>query len=281
MKTALITGATSGIGKITAREIAQQGYKTILHGRNEEKAKKCVEELKNITGNNEISYVIADFAELDSTRKMCEILNSSISSLHLLVNNAGGVYYQRELTKEGFEKTLVNNHLSPFLLTYSLLDKIIDSAPARIVNVASGAHFSGRWNPNDIHLEKKYQVFWAYGNTKLYNILFTRYLAREIKSKNVTVNCLHPGIVRTKIGNKNTPGILGLGWNLLAFLRGISEEKGAETSIYLATSPEVEHITGEYFDKCKIAPSSNISNNFEAAELLWKMSMEMTTKHYK
>lgn len=276
MKTVFITGATSGIGKVTAIELAKEGYHLVIHGRTEEKTIRCAEEIKALTQNPNIDSIWADLTDIDAVKKMSDDLNKRIQDLHILINNAGCVYYQRELTKEGFEKTMVNNHLSHFIITNVLLDKIVASGPARIINVSSGAHFSGRWNPDDIHMSKKYRVFWAYGNTKLYNILFTKYLAEQLKSTRVTANCLHPGVVKTRIGNKNTPDMLGIAWNLLTFFRGISETDGAKTTLYLATSPEVENISGKYFDKCKEAASSEISNNFEAAKQLWMMSKEMS-----
>lgn len=186
-----------------------------------------------------------------------------------------GVKGMEELGTTGYEKTLVTNHLSHFLITNLLLDKIKKSSPARIINVSSDSHLGGKWNPEDIHLTKKYKVLWAYGNSKLYNVLFTKYLANLLKDTRVTVNCLHPRVVQTKIGTKNTNLVGGVFWNLYAAIVGISEEKGAQTTIYLATSPEVEQVTGKYFVKCKETPSSPISNDPKVAEDLWNMSMKM------
>ncbi len=275
MKTALITGATAGIGKVTARALAKQNYQVVIVGRNKEKAEQCVEEIKKESANPHIEYLLGDLSVMNDARRIGKEFNDKYEHLHLLINNAGGVYQQRELTEEGFEKTLTTNHLSHFIITNILLDKIKNSAPARIVNVSSMSHYEGRWNPEDIHLAKKYFVMWAYGNSKLYNVLFTKYLAEQLKNSNITVNSLHPGVVKTQIGNKNTKWWGGFAWKLFTVFKGISEEEGAKTTLYLATSPEVENITGKYFDKCKEKEPSKIANDSKAAEELWKMSLEM------
>jgi NAD(P)-dependent dehydrogenase (short-subunit alcohol dehydrogenase family) len=275
MKTALITGATAGIGKVTAMALARLNYQIVIVGRNAEKTQQCVEEIKKETANPHIHYLLGDLSNLDDARRIAQEFDQQYENLHLLINNAGCVYYKRQETKEGYEKTLVTNHLSHFLITNLLLDKIKKSSPARIINVSSDSHLGGKWNPDDIHLTKKYKVLWAYGNSKLYNVLFTRYLANQLKDAGVTVNCLHPGVVQTKIGTKNTNLVGGVFWNLYAAIFGISEEKGAQTTIYLATSPEVDRVTGKYFVKCKEAPSSPISNDPKVAEDLWKLSKKM------
>ncbi len=276
MKTVLITGATAGIGKVTARTLAKQNYRIVIVGRNKEKTAQCVEEIKTESANPHIHCLVGDLSVLDDARRIAKEFNEQYEDLHLLINNAGGVYEKRQLTVEGFEKTMATNHLSHFIITNMLLDKIKKSAPARIINVSSGSHFNGRWNPDDIHMSKRYRTMWAYGNSKLYNVLFTKYLAEHLKNDKVTVNCLHPGVVRTNIGNKNTGLLIKIFWKTFSGIRGISEEAGAKTTLYLVTSPEVENITGKYFDKCKEVPSSKISNDFNAAETLWKMSKEMT-----
>lgn len=275
MKTVLITGGTAGIGKVTATTLAQQNYHVVIVGRNAEKTAAVVEEIKTNTNNPNIEYLLGDLSIMEDARKIGREFNEKFEHLHILINNAGGVYQKRELTDEGYEKTFATNHLSHFILTNLLLDKIKKSAPARIINVSSMSHYQGRWNPEDIHLEKKYFVMWAYSNSKLYNVLFTKYLAELLKNDGVTVNALHPGVVKTKIGGKNTQWWGAAAWNLLTFFKGISEEEGAKTSLYLATSPEVENITGKYFDKCKEKEPSAIANDRKAAEELWKLSLQI------
>jgi len=274
-KTALITGATAGIGKVTAKKLAFKNYKIVIVGRNKEKTEECVAEIKRDTTNPHIEYLLGDLSVMDDARRVANEFNDKYEHLHLLINNAGGVYQSRELTSEGFEKTMATNHLSHFILTNILLDKIKKSGPARIVNVSSMSHYQGRWNPKDINMAKKYFVLWAYGNSKLYNVLFTKQLAKDLKDSNITANCLHPGVVKTKIGSKNTKWWGAAAWSLLTAFKGISEEEGAKTSLYLATSPEVEGVNGKYFDKCKEKQSSDISNDPKVAEELWKMSLEM------
>lgn len=275
-KTALITGATAGIGKVTAKKLAFKNYKIVIVGRNKEKTEECVAEIKRATSNPHIEYLLGDLSVMDDARRIGNEFNAKYEDLHLLINNAGGVYQSREETVEGFEKTMATNHLSHFILTNILLDKIKKSAPARIVNVSSMSHYQGKWNPADIHMQKKYFVMWAYSNSKLYNVLFTKYLANQLKDSNVTVNCLHPGVVKTKIGSKNTKWWGAAAWNLLTIFKGISEEEGAKTTLYLATSPEVEGVTGKYFDKSKEKEPSEIAKDPKAAEELWKMSLEMS-----
>lgn len=274
-KTALITGATSGIGKVTAKKLAFKNYKIVIVGRNKEKTEECVAEIKRDTSNPYVEYLLGDLSVMDDARRIAKEFDDKYEHLHLLINNAGCVYYKRQETVEGFEKTMATNHLSHFIITNMLLDKIKKSTPARIVVVSSDSHLPGRWNPEDIHMTQKYKVLWAYENSKLYNVLFTKYLAEQLKNDQVTVNCLHPGVVQTKIGGKNTNLVGGIFWNLYSKIWGISEEKGALTSLYLATSPEVENVTGKYFAKSKEAPSSKISNDYGIAEKLWKMSLEM------
>jgi NAD(P)-dependent dehydrogenase (short-subunit alcohol dehydrogenase family) len=275
-KTALITGATAGIGKVTAKKLAFKNYKIVIVGRNQEKTEECVAEIKRATSNPHIEYLLGDLSVMNDARRIGNEFNAKYEDLHLLINNAGGVYQTREETAEGFEKTMATNHLSHFIMTNILLEKIKKSAPGRIVNVSSMSHYQGRWNPDDINMQKKYFVMWAYSNSKLYNVLFTKYLAEQLKDSKVTVNCLHPGVVKTKIGSKNTKWWGAAAWNLLTALKGISEDEGAKTSLYLASSPEVEGITGKYFDKCKEKEPSEIAKDPKAAEELWKMSLEMS-----
>jgi len=275
MKTVLITGGTAGIGKVTATTLAKQNYHVVIVGRNAEKTAAVVEEIKSETANQHVEYLLGDLSVMEDARKVGNEFNAKYEHLHILINNAGGVFQKRELTAEGYEKTFATNHLSHFILTHLLLDKIKKSAPARIINVSSMSHYQGRWNPDDIHLEKKYFVMWAYSNSKLYNVLFTKYLAEQLKNDGVTVNALHPGVVKTKIGGKNTKWWGEAMWNLFTLFKGISEEDGAKTSLYLATSSEVENITGKYFDKCKEKEPAAIANDKKAAEELWKLSLQL------
>lgn len=274
-KTALITGATAGIGKVTAKKLAFKNYKIVIVGRNKEKTEECVAEIKRDSSNPHIEYLLGDLSIMDDARRIGNEFNEKYEHLHLLINNAGGVYQTRELTEEGYEKTMATNHLSHFILTNILLEKIKRSSPARIINVSSMSHYQGRWNPEDIHHAKKYFVMWAYSNSKLYNVLFTKHLAHLLEGTNVTVNCLHPGVVKTKIGSKNTKWWGAAAWNMLTLFKGISEEDGAKTTLYLATSEDVNNVTGKYFDKCKEKDPSEISKDPKAAEELWKVSLEM------
>jgi len=276
MKTVFITGATAGIGKVTARELARQDFHVIIHGRDAKKTQDCVEELKKETRNTKIDFLVGDLSNLEDARRIAKEYKERFTALDILINNAGGVYQKRELTPEGYEKTLVTNHLSHFIITNQLLDLLKRSAPSRIINVASISHFQGKWNPGDINFSKGYGVLKAYSNSKLYNVLFTKYLSELVKQDGITVNCLHPGVVKTKIGHKNTSWLGGILWGSFTTFKGISEEEGAKTTLFLATSPEGGKITGKYFDKSKEVSSSQISNDKKVAEDLWNLSKQMT-----
>lgn len=257
-KVIFITGATGGIGKITARELAKQGHTVVIHGRNSEKTKAVCEEIKAETGNPNIDFLVADLFLLSEVRKLADDFKQKYDRLDVLINNAGGVFgKERQLTKEAFEQTFALNLFSPFLLTHLLLDLLAKSPEARIVEVASAAYkYGGQPDYDDFQLEKSYEVMRAYGLAKLYVIWNTRHLAKLLKEKglnNITVNALHPGSIATNFGQTADKGWLyNFAFQLTRpFL--LTPEKGAETSVYLATSDEVKNVSGQYFEKKKIA----------------------------
>jgi NAD(P)-dependent dehydrogenase (short-subunit alcohol dehydrogenase family) len=273
-KTCLITGATQGIGLASAIGIAQAGAETVLVARNRERGEAAMAEVKAKSGNSNVSMLVADLASQESVRQLAAAFKQSHQRLHVLLNNAGGLFVKRVLTIDGIETTFAVNHLAYFLLTELLLDVLEASAPARIINVASAAHFGGAIDFDDLQHEKRYSSFKVYSDSKLANVLFTYELARRLAGTGVTANCLHPGVVTTGFG-KNNPGLP----KTLITLAGpfmLSPEKGARTSIYLATSPEVEGVTGKYFDKCKSVSSSKQSYDPESARRLWQVSEDMT-----
>lgn len=279
MKHVLITGATAGIGKVTARELAKQNYSLTIVGRSEEKTKAAVEELKSETKNNNIDFLIGDMCDLDSVQKLSDDFLSKHNHLYMLINNAGAVFMKHELTKDGYEKTFVNNHLGQYLLTKNLLPMIKNNSEGRIINVASIAHFDGRPNFDDIHFKRgKYHVLKSYSNSKLYNILHANYLAQELQGTGITANSLHPGVVKTKIGNKNTNAIGGFLWQLFTVFKGISEEDGAKTTLHVATHDEGKNVTGEYFDKSKIVKPSEHALNPSNSKKLIEISEDLLNK---
>ncbi len=268
-KTAIITGATSGIGRITALAIAKHGVQLVLPVRNIEKGEALKNEIKIETGNRNVEVMPCDLASLASIRQFVTDFEKKYNSLHLLINNAGLWEAKRKESDDGIEMNFAVNHLAPFLLTNLLLDIIKKSAPARIVNVASTAHKYGKMRFNDLEGKKNWGSMQSYAQSKLANILFTRSLAKKLEGTGVTANCLHPGVVNTQLFSK-MPGFI----RNIAGLFMISPEKGAQTSIYLAISSDVEGISGEYFAKKKIAKTTAHAHNMQVADMLWEVSKE-------
>jgi NAD(P)-dependent dehydrogenase (short-subunit alcohol dehydrogenase family) len=274
-KICLVTGATSGIGLVTARELARQGATVVLVGRDTNKTQTTVEQIKQQTGNNSVEGLVADLSSQQEVRQLADQFKRRYRQLHVLVNNAGAVYDSRRESVDGIELTLALNHLSYFLLTNLLLDTMVVSAPARIVNVASDAHRMTSINFDDLQAKQKYSGFRVYGQSKLANILFTKELARRLQGTNVTTNSVHPGLVATGFA-RNNAGLLNFlfGWILRPFAR--TPEKGAETPIYLASASKVQGMTGLYFsDKQPVTPTA-AAQDMAAAERLWQVSAELT-----
>jgi len=239
-KRILITGSTSGIGRASAKELAKMGANIVLVSRNEEKLKTQVEELKKATNNESIDYIQGDLSSLADIRKVAEIYRNRYTELDVLLNNAGLIVPDHRTTTDGYEYTFALNHLGYFLLTGLLLDLLKKSSTARIVSVSSSAHKAGKINFNDINFEKGYNSFAAYSQSKLANVLFTYELAEKLKNTNITVNCLHPGVVNTNFGNDYKGGLKLIMSMLKPLL--ITADKGAETSIFLASSPKVKTV---------------------------------------
>lgn len=270
-KTCLITGANSGIGKVTARVLAQMGARVVIVCRNLERGEPALQEIRRESGNSSVELMTCDFSSQSQIRHLAEEFKSRHDRLDILINNAGLMMKKRAITEDGFEMTFAVNHLGYFLLTNLLLDVIKRSAPARIVNVASEAHRGGHINFDDLQSEREFSSMLAYRQSKLANILFTYELARRLEGTSVTANCLHPGIIATDIARR-FPWFIRVPFKL--FFTGV--EKGAETTVYLATSPGVEGVTGKYFDKKSESRSSRESYDREVARRLWEVSEEMT-----
>ena len=268
-KTVIVTGGNAGIGYETALGIAKLGATTYIISRDETKAKAAVEQLKAESHNLAIDYFIADFSSQKSVRQVAERIKQKLTVIDVLVNNAGGVYPSFALSEDGLEMTIATNHFGPFLLTNLLLPLIEKSSEGRIVNVSSRSHYRGKIDFESFTKEKGYFVMKAYEQSKLANVLFTPILAERLKSKNITVNSLHPGVVKTDIGKKGTPAYIRWFWSMFTFLGGISVEDGAKTSIYLASSNEVKNVTGKYFDLCKVKEESALAKDKNLAKQLW------------
>jgi len=272
-KICLITGGTNGIGKSTAQELAQMGATVVIVGRNAPKTTQLVEEIRAASGNKNVDSLLADLSSQQEVRRLANEFKSKYSHLHVLLNNAGGFFMRRQLSVEGIEMTFALNHLAYFLLTNLLLDTIKASAPARIINVSSGAHTSGKIEFDNLQGERDYSSR-AYDNSKLANILFTMELARRLEGTRVTVNALHPGFVATGFAKNNGRVIAAL-VSIFAPLVARPPAKGAETSIYLASSPSVEGITGKYFYDSLVTPAAAQATDMVIARKLWDVSAEM------
>lgn len=261
-KTILITGSTDGIGKQTALELAQMGAHVIIHGRNVETSQRTLEEIQKKSGNEYIEAIFWDLSSIKEVWEMAVEIQSKYDHLDVLINNAGVFKNQKELSKDGFEMTFAVNHLSYFILGNLLLDLIDKSPQGRIINVASMAHASNL-DFNNLQGEKHFDGYDAYSRSKLCNIMFTYSLASRIQKSKTTVNCLHPGVISTKLLHEG----FGSGGSQLS--------EGSKTSVYLATSEEVKNISGKYFASQKEAKSSPISYDKMVQEKLWEVSKEM------
>jgi NAD(P)-dependent dehydrogenase (short-subunit alcohol dehydrogenase family) len=269
-KICLTTGGTNGIGKIAAQELARMGAIVVIVGRNAEKTARVVAEIRAATGNQNVDSLLADLSSQQEIRRLASEFRSKYSRLDILLNNAGAVFMERQLSVDGIEMTFAVDHLACFLLTNLLLDTIKASAPARIVNVSSNAHTRAKIEFDNLQGERSYSSG-AYGNSKLANILFTIELARRLEGTGVTVNALHPGFVNTGFG-KNNSGFLFRILGAVVPLFARSPEKGAETSIYLASSPDVQNVTGKYFVDSKVAQAAPQASDTAVARKLWDVS---------
>lgn len=266
-KVCIITGGTSGIGKATALELARMGATIILPARNLGLADEVKKEIIEQTGNANIDVMPCDMVSFVSIMSFAKSFQAKYNRLHILINNAGIMERSRKVSRDGIELTFAVNHLAPFLLTKLLLETLKNSAPARIINVSSEAHKGGDIDFEDLELKKHFNGWKAYSRSKLANILFTRKLSSILAGSGVTVNALHPGVVSTNIFNI-IPSFLRPLLNLFM----LTPAQGAETSIYLASSPEVANITGEYFNKKKVALTSAKAQSAELADRLWSVS---------
>ncbi len=276
-KVCVVTGATSGIGEVAAIDLARRGARVLIVGRSAERCAATLERVRQAAGGDPsmTESFVADLSSQAEVRRLADEIGKRCDRLDILLNNAGGMFLAREESADGIEMTLALNHLSYFLLTDRLLPLLKAGAAARIVNVASDAHRGGRIDFDDIQLRRNYGGWRAYQQSKLANILFTFELARRLEGTGITANALHPGFVRTRFFQDFT-GWVGFIIKLGARVAAIGPEAGARTSIYLATSPEVEGVTGRYFVKCRPVNPSPRSRDRATAERLWRLSEELT-----
>ncbi len=267
----IVTGATSGIGEATARGLLNAGASVTMVVRSAEKAQRTATSLRNETGNPAIDFVLCDFASFASIRTAAAEILERMQRIDVLINNAGVVNLERELTQDGLEAVYGVNHLGYFLFTNLLLARIRESAPARIINVASHAHKFAKIDFDDLEGERNWGSMSAYGQSKGCNILFTRELARRLEGSGVTANSLHPGGVSTGLG-ANNQGLFSQLIHPIAMFFMKSPDKGARTSIHLATSAEVTDVSGRYFANCREVSSTGQTRDMELAARLWEIS---------
>jgi NAD(P)-dependent dehydrogenase (short-subunit alcohol dehydrogenase family) len=268
----LVTGASAGIGKECCVELAKMGATVVGVGRNPQRSDEALAEIRKRSGSKAVEMLLGDFARLDDVRKVAQQFKDRHARLHVLVNNAGTVYPARELTPQGVEQTFAVNHLAYFLLTHELLPLLQASPPARIVNVASKAHYRGKIDLTDLAHERGWNVESAYSRSKLCNVLFTKELARRLDGTGVTANCLHPGVVATDIWGRAWQSRL-LGW--LIRLTMITPAEGAKTMLFLASDPGVQSTSGVYFDTSKPKRHNPLADDLDLARTLWQKSAEL------
>lgn len=273
--TTVITGATSGIGEATAFALAKKDHALYLLVRNVMKGEELKQRIINETGNKNIHIVYCDLTDLATVVAVADELKSKLFNIQVLINNAGGMFNDFELTKDGFETTFQLNHLGHFLLTKRLMP-LLEKGHARIINVSSDLHHRGKPDFEGINDAQQYSAIKAYGNSKLFNVLFIKALAERYGSKGITAFALHPGVVKTNF-NAKLKGKLKFMFSLAAPFM-ILPEKGAETSVYLATAPKLDKMSGNYFVKQKQAKPAAVANNEQARNKLWELSEKMVAK---
>ncbi|MBP7998461.1 MAG: SDR family oxidoreductase [Chloroflexi bacterium] len=273
-KTIIVTGANAGIGRITALELAKMGARVVMVCRDKERGAAAQQAIIAQTGNRQVDLLLADLSSQQAIRQLVKTIQQKYNRLDVLVNNAGAMFASRRVSVDGLEMTFALNHMNYFLLTALLLDMLKASAPSRIVNVSSDAHQGAQLNFADLQNEKRFMGFRVYGQSKLANIYFTYELARRLEGTGVTVNALHPGFVATNFA-KNNGWLYRVGMFLMRPF-AMNDQQGAATQIYLASSPEVEGITGKYFARKKAVASSNVSYDIAAAQKLWQASEELS-----
>jgi NAD(P)-dependent dehydrogenase (short-subunit alcohol dehydrogenase family) len=271
-KVCVVTGATGGIGRVTARELARRGAEVIIVGRNRQRGDAAAAEARTASGGSG-TFLAADLSSQNEIRRLAREILQRYPRIDVLVNNAGGMFRRRRLSSDGIEMTFALNHLSSYLLTNLLLPALYRASAARIVNVASNAHRGVNIDFEDLQGERRYQGWLAYKRSKLANICFTFALAKRLAGSTITANALHPGFVATDIGSRGD-WMATIAWRLVS-LFAIDVEKGAQTPVYLAASADVEGVNGRYFSECRPVETSAPAHDRDVQRKLWDVSAEM------
>jgi retinol dehydrogenase 12 len=273
-KTVVITGATSGIGAVTATTLARQGARIVFIARDRARGEKMLQQLRAISPGAGHLLHCADLSVMSEMKRVAGVIAGSEQKIDVLVNNAGAVFASRELTSEGLEKTFATNHMAYFVVTAVLLERLKATPGARIVSTASDAYKTARLNFNDLQSSRGYGAFGMYGRSKLMNVLFTRLLARRLAGTGVTANCHHPGFVATRFGDGGSGFVNFVLQTSKRF--ALTPEQGAQTMLFLASSPEVARVTGTHFVKCKPAKLMRQARNDADAQRLWDVSAQLS-----
>ncbi|RDE15371.1 MAG: short-chain dehydrogenase [Candidatus Thorarchaeota archaeon] len=273
-KVCIVTGSSSGIGKATAEGLAKLGARVIMVVRNQQRGEEARSEIIKNSGNDSVDLLLCDLASMSDIKKLADVFLSRYSRLDVLINNAGAVFDEREVTVDGFERTLAVNYLAPFLLTRELLTILKTSAPARVINLTSGLHVRGRVDFEDLQSERHYSGMSAYANAKLMVLMFTYELAKRLNGTGITVNAVHPGFVATNLGRNTGSKRSSVMFGMMRPFQ-ISPQKAAETPVYLASSPEVQEMTGRYWSKMQERRSSEASYDRETQERLWTVTEDL------
>jgi len=275
-KICVITGATSGIGKEVAIQMARKGYNLAVIGRNQQKGDLLMAELKTEAQEGIFSYYLADMAKINEVKRISAEVAANHPVIDVLINNAGGVFTKFKLTEDGIEETLANNHLGYFISTLLLLKNLKRSEDGRIIIVSSDSHYRGKIDFESFTTNKGYSFMKAYGQSKLANVLFAYYLADKLKDDGMSINALHPGVVKTSIGNKTGNRLFSFIWTVFSSIGGITTKKAAETFIYLATTDQGREHHGKYLTAGKLKESSKSSYDAELQQKFWEWSELVT-----
>lgn len=270
---AVITGATSGIGLATAKQLAQKGFTVIALGRNAAKGEKALQEIKGANPDQAHAFYLVDLSSQESIKVVCERLRADYPKIHVLVNNAATLYSTYKETVDGVEMQWAVNHLGYYLMTMGLLNPLKAAGQARIVNVASSAHLKADMHWDNPEMKSEYNITQAYGQSKLANVMFTKALSKRMKGHGISVFAAHPGLVKTNLGSKKTNIVHNLLWRFFSTF-GVKAAEGASTSVFLATESGIEDQSGNYFAECKVAEVNPLAESEEACERLWKLTQE-------
>jgi NAD(P)-dependent dehydrogenase (short-subunit alcohol dehydrogenase family) len=279
MKKVIVTGGNAGIGFETSIALAKLGFEVIIIGRTKQKCEDAVYKVNQSVANANCNYFICDLSNQAAIKEVASLIKAKYNTIEVLINNAGQVFTSYQESIDGIEMQFATNHLASFLLTYELLPLLKKAEKARIINVSSNSHYRGKVAFDNLYYKNHYHFFNVYAQSKLCNVLFTYALAEKLKNTSITVNAIHPGLVKTSIGTKNVKWWESLAWTLWSSI-GISVAEGAKTSIYLASSTEVENISGKYWNKCISQKSIESSYDIDIQNKLWKVSEDLCKINY-